>query len=42
VDSSDVLRRVMAKKRVGDTVAFDILRGGRAMKVQVTLREAPQ
>jgi S1-C subfamily serine protease len=42
VDSSDVLRRVMAKKRVGDTVVFDIVRAGRSQKVNVTLREGPQ
>src|SRR5690606_30213277 len=42
VDSSDVLRRVMAKKRVGDKVVFDILRAGRAQKVEVILREVPQ
>ena len=42
VDSSDVLRRVMAKKRVGDKVVFEILRGGKKQNVEVTLREAPQ
>lgn len=42
VDSSDVLRRVMAKKRVGDTVVFDIVRAGRSQKVNVTLQEGPQ
>lgn len=42
VDSSDVLRRVMAKKRVGDKVIFEILRGGKKQNVEVTLREAPQ
>lgn len=42
VDASDVLRRVMAKKRVGDKVVFDILRGGRAQKVEVILHEVPQ
>ncbi|MDZ7638009.1 MAG: trypsin-like peptidase domain-containing protein [Bryobacterales bacterium] len=42
VDSTDVLRRVMAKKRVGDKVTFDILRAGKAQKVDVTLRGAPQ
>lgn len=42
VDSSDVLRRVMAKKRVGDTVEFSILRNGSSRKVEVALRAAPQ
>lgn len=42
VDSSDVLRRVMAKKRVGDKVIFEILRGGKKQNVEVALREAPQ
>lgn len=42
VDSSDVLRRVMAKKRVGDKVIFEILRGGKKQNIEVTLREAPQ
>lgn len=41
VDSSDVLQRVMAKKRVGDKVQFEIYRAGRTEKVDVTLREAP-
>lgn len=42
VDSSDTLRRVMAKKRVGDKVRFDIFRAGRTQKVEVTLHEAPR
>ncbi len=42
VSSSDVLKRVMAKKRVGETVVFDILRGGRTQKLEIQLREAPR
>ncbi|MCW5963693.1 MAG: trypsin-like peptidase domain-containing protein [Bryobacterales bacterium] len=42
VTTSDVLKRVMAKKRVGDTVVFDILRGGREQKLEIRLREAPR
>ncbi len=42
VSSSDVLKRVMAKKRVGDRVRFDILREGRKMQLEVQLREAPR
>ncbi|MCU0227968.1 MAG: trypsin-like peptidase domain-containing protein [Bryobacterales bacterium] len=42
VNSSDVLKRVMAKKRVGDRVRFDILREGRKLQVDIPLREAPR
>lgn len=40
-DSEDVLRRVMAKKRVGDSVAFEVIREGRRQTVQVPLLEPP-
>jgi len=42
INSSDVLKRVMAKKRVGDKVTFDILRDKRPMKLEVTLKGAPR
>jgi S1-C subfamily serine protease len=42
ITSSDVLKRVMAKKRVGEKVIFDILREGTPQKLEITLREAPR
>ncbi len=40
VTSSDVLKRVMAKKRVGEKVVFDILRDGKPQQLEITLRGA--
>lgn len=42
VTKSDVMKRVMAKKRVGDTVVLEILRGGKKENLEIRLREAPR
>jgi S1-C subfamily serine protease len=42
VDGQDALRRALGQKRPGETMVFTIFRGGRTMKVTVTLGSAPE
>jgi S1-C subfamily serine protease len=42
VDGQDALRRVLNQKRPGDQMSLTIFRGGRTMKVNVTLGSAPE
>ncbi len=41
VDSKDALKRVMDKKRAGDTIEFTVYRNGATQKVKLTLSEMP-
>jgi S1-C subfamily serine protease len=41
-DSNDSLRRVLDRKRAGQSLDLTIYRGGRTQKMRVTLGEAPQ
>jgi len=41
VESQDALQRALNQKRAGDKMVFTIFRGGRTMKVEVTLGSAP-
>ncbi len=40
-DSSDVLKRIMDKKRAGDTIELTVYRSGASQKISVKLGEAP-
>jgi S1-C subfamily serine protease len=40
VDAQDVLARAMTRKRVGDTLELELLRGGKRLKVTVKLGES--
>jgi putative serine protease PepD len=42
VDGQDALRRALNQKRPGDRMSLTIFRGGRTMKVNVTLGSAPE
>ena len=42
VDSADVLRRVMNRKRAGDMLTLTVYRGGHTTDVKLKLGEAPQ
>jgi S1-C subfamily serine protease len=42
VDGQDALRRALNQKRPGETMVLTIFRGGRTMKVNVTLGSAPE
>jgi S1-C subfamily serine protease len=41
VEREDALVRVMARKRVGDTIDLTIFRNGRKLNIRMTLRRAP-
>jgi S1-C subfamily serine protease len=42
VDGQDALRRALNQKRPGEQISLTIFRGGRTMKVNVTLGSAPE
>lgn len=42
VESNDLLTRVLARKRAGDTLNLSVYRNGRSQSVRVTLGSAPQ
>jgi S1-C subfamily serine protease len=41
VEGSDTLKKVMDKKRAGDSIALTVYRSGSAEKITVKLGEAP-